>query len=74
MGQVYSREGENGACMDQEPVHDREAILRMTSKAIDILNRRFHNAQGNEIVPLAEQLREMARFHMELKEKGIDTV
>jgi hypothetical protein len=55
--------------MDQDTIHDREAILRITSKAIDILNRRFHSSQGNEIVALAEQLREMARFHMDLKEK-----
>lgn len=55
--------------MEQDTIHDREAILRITSKAIDILNRRFHSAQGNEVVALAEQLREMARLHMDLIEK-----
>jgi hypothetical protein len=57
--------------MDNETIHDREAILRITSKAIDILNRKFHSAQGSEFISLAEQLREMARLHMELKEKEI---
>jgi len=59
--------------MDQDTIHDREAILRITSKAIDILNRRFHSAQGTEVVALAEQLREMARLHMELQERAIAT-
>ncbi|MDH7509607.1 MAG: hypothetical protein QHH04_01005 [Methanolinea sp.] len=57
--------------MDQDTIHDREAILRITSKAIDILNRRFHSAQGTEVVALAEQLREMARLHMELQENEV---
>lgn len=59
--------------MEQDTIHDREALLRITSKAIDILNRRFHSAQGNEVVALAEQLREMARLHMELQEKEVGT-
>ncbi|MCQ8893104.1 MAG: hypothetical protein NQU46_00490 [Methanolinea sp.] len=59
--------------MDPESIHDREAILRITTKAIDILNRRFHSAQGNDVVALAEQLREMARLHMELQDKVVMT-
>jgi hypothetical protein len=52
--------------MSATAIHDREALLQVTTEAINLLDEAFRVAEGVEVIPLAEQMREMIRLHNEI--------